>query len=104
MSLAASVTGCCKLQRIVNVCWLLDKPAWYPGQSTMTTVPTDPSRVGKRRIGTQSQTTKEATSKRRDRRTATAVSWYSRLLIVGMLSVAAGWEIFRWILAIITLD
>jgi hypothetical protein len=29
--------------------------------------------------------------------------WDGTLLIVGTLLVAAGWEIFRWILAIITL-
>jgi hypothetical protein len=37
------------------------------------------------------------------RKTATA-SWYGRLLIVSTLLVAAGWELFRWIIAIITLD
>jgi hypothetical protein len=48
---------------------------------------------------------KEATtSKRQSRRKTTTVSWYGTLLIVGTLLVAAGWEIFRWILAIITLD
>ena len=34
----------------------------------------------------------------------TTVSWYGSLLIFGMLLVAAGWKIFLWILAIITLD
>ncbi len=32
------------------------------------------------------------------------VSWYGRLLIVSMLLVAAGWELFRLIIAIVTLD
>jgi hypothetical protein len=32
------------------------------------------------------------------------VSWYGRLLIVTMLLVAAGWELLRLIVAIITLD
>jgi hypothetical protein len=43
-------------------------------------------------------------SKRRDRGKAATVSWYGRLLIVATLLLAAGWELFRWILAIITLD
>jgi hypothetical protein len=43
-------------------------------------------------------------SKLQGRRKAPAVSWYGRLLIVAMLLLAAGWELFRWILAIITLD
>jgi hypothetical protein len=63
------------------------------------------SRVKKEAIGTESpQTIKEATSKRRDRRAAAAVSWYGCLLISSMLLGAAGWEIFRLILAILTLD
>jgi hypothetical protein len=71
----------------------------------MMTASPDPSRVVKEAIGTQSpQTTKEAASKRRGRRKAAAVSWYGRLLIFSILLVAAGWEIFRWILAIITFD
>ena len=47
--------------------------------------------------------TKGIDSKRQARGKTTTVSWYGSLLIFGML-VAAGWEIFRWILAIITLD
>lgn len=47
--------------------------------------------------------TKGINSKRQARGKTTTVSWYGSLLIFGML-VAAGWEIFRWILAIITLD
>jgi hypothetical protein len=31
------------------------------------------------------------------------VSWYGSLLITTML-VAAGWELFRWIITTITLD
>jgi hypothetical protein len=68
----------------------------------MTTASTAPPPAVKKTIGTESpQTTKEEISERAHRRT---VSWYGRLLIVSMLLVAAGWEIFRWILAIITLD
>lgn len=71
----------------------------------MTTASPDPSRVGKEAIETHSpQTTEQATSKRRGRWKAAGVSWYGRLLILGMLSVAAGWEIFRLILATIPLD
>jgi hypothetical protein len=74
-------------------------------KSTMTTASPDPLRLVKEAIGTQSQqTTKEAISKRRVRRKAAAVSWYGRLLIFSVLLVAAGWEIFRLILAVITLD
>jgi hypothetical protein len=71
----------------------------------MTTASTAPPRGVKKTSGTESpQTTKEEISDRAHRRTEAPVSWYGRLLIVSMLLVAAGWEIFRWILAIITLD
>jgi hypothetical protein len=50
------------------------------------------------------QVTKGIDSKRQGRRKTATVSWYGSLLIFGMLLVAAGREIFRWILAIITLD
>jgi hypothetical protein len=61
--------------------------------------------VTKARRPSPSQPTKEeTTSKRQGRRKATTVSWYGTLLIIGTLLVAAGWEIFRWILAIVTLD
>ena len=39
-----------------------------------------------------------------DNRKMATVSWYGRLLIISMLLVAAGWELFRLIVAIITLD
>lgn len=41
---------------------------------------------------------------RRHPRSGPSVSWYGRLLIVGALLVGAGWEIFRLLLTIITLD
>jgi hypothetical protein len=70
-----------------------------------TTSSPDALHVVKETIGTQSpQTAKEAISKRRDRRNYADVSWYGRLLIFGMLLVAGGWELFRLILAIMTLD
>ena len=50
------------------------------------------------------QKTQEANSGRRDNRKMATVSWYGRLLIIGMLLVAAGWELFRLIIAIITFD
>ena len=69
----------------------------------MTTASPDP--LHKARRTSSPQPTKETTtSKRQGRRKTTTVSWYGTLLIVGTLLVAAGWEIFRWILAIITLD
>ena len=45
-----------------------------------------------------------ATPEQQGRRKVATVSWYGTLLIVGTLLIAAGWEIFRWILVIITLD
>lgn len=57
-----------------------------------------------RRTSSSRPTKEETTSKRQGRRKATTVSWYGTLLIIGTLLVAAGWEIFRWILAIVTLD
>ena len=50
------------------------------------------------------QKTQEANSGRRDNRKMATVSWYGRLLIISMLLVAAGWELFRLIIAIITFD
>lgn len=45
----------------------------------------------------------DGSNTRRDRRGRT-VSWYAKLLIVSMLVMGAAWEVFKWILAIITLD
>jgi len=71
----------------------------------MTTTSPEPLHATKARGASSPQPTKEATtSKRQGRRKTTTVSWYGTLLIVGTLLGAAGWEIFRWILAIITLD
>jgi len=71
----------------------------------MTTASPNPPHVTKARGTLSPQSTKEATNfKRQGRRKIATVSWYGTLLIVGTLLVAAGWEIFRWILAIITLD
>ncbi|MGY4567156.1 hypothetical protein [Bradyrhizobium sp. USDA 3256] len=42
--------------------------------------------------------------RRRPRRSGPTVSWYGRLLIAGALLVAAGWEVFRLLLTLITLD
>ena len=50
------------------------------------------------------QKTQEANSGRPDNRKMATMSWYGRLLIISMLLVAAGWELFRLIVAIITLD
>ena len=54
--------------------------------------------------GPFSRRTQNESSRPRDNRKGATVSWYGKLLIVSMLLVAAGWEIFRWILMIITLD
>ena len=43
-------------------------------------------------------------SPRQCRRSGPTVSWYGRLLIIGTLLVAAGSEIFRLLLAVLTLD
>ena len=50
------------------------------------------------------QKTQETNSGQRDNRKGAPVSWYGSLLIISMLLVAAGWELFRLIIAIITLD
>jgi hypothetical protein len=71
----------------------------------MTIASPDPLHLVKGTNETQSvQANEQAITKRRGRRKAAAVSWYGRLLIFGMLLVAAGWEIFRLILAIVTVD
>jgi hypothetical protein len=62
----------------------------------MTIASTAPPRAVREAIGAESpQTTKKGNSKRTYQRPAAAVSWYGRFLIVSMLLVAAGWEIFR---------
>ena len=38
------------------------------------------------------------------RRKSPTVSWYGKLLIISTLLVAGGWEFFRLIIAILTLD
>lgn len=71
----------------------------------MTIASPEPLRATKARGTSSPERTKEATtSKRQTRRRPTTFSWYGALLIVGALLVAAGWETFRWILTIITLD
>lgn len=71
----------------------------------MTIASPDPLHVTKGPGTPSSQPTNEtASSKRQGRRKVATVSRYGTLLITGTLLVAAGWEVFRWILAIITLD
>jgi hypothetical protein len=71
----------------------------------MTIASPEPLHATKARGTSSQQPTQEATtSKQQGRRKTTTVSWYGTLLIAGTLLAAAGWEIFRWILAIITLD
>jgi hypothetical protein len=77
---------------------------WIKRVMPITSSP-DALHVAKETIGTQSpQTAKEAIFKRRDRRNYADVSRYARLLIFGVLLVAGGWELFRLILAVMTLD
>ena len=70
----------------------------------MTTTSPDPLPVKTSEIQSSEGAKETYALQRRGRRKAAAVSWYSRLLIVSMLLVAAGWELFRWIVMIITLD
>jgi hypothetical protein len=71
----------------------------------MTTLSPESSRVAKGTGEIQPpQTTADQHSKWEDRSKAFTVSWYGRLLIIVTLLVAAGWELFRWILMIITED
>jgi hypothetical protein len=70
----------------------------------MTTLSPESSRVAKGAGEIQPpQTAKEANSKREGRRKVATVSWYGRLLIIATLLVA-GWELFQWVLMIITQD
>lgn len=71
----------------------------------MTTSSPSPLHVTKARRTPSPQPAKDrVNSKRQRRRKVGTVSWYGTLLIVGTLLIAAGWEMFRWILVIITLD
>jgi len=49
-------------------------------------------------------TTPGTSSPRQRRRSGPTVSWYGHFLIIGTLLVAAGWEIFQLLLAVLTLD
>lgn len=42
--------------------------------------------------------------RRPNQKTQTRVSWYGTLLIVSTLLLAAGWELLRWIVLVVTLD
>ena len=52
---------------------------------------------------TQSSARKVTSSPKIPSRQAT-ISWYGRFLIFGTILIAVGWELFRVVLAIITLD
>ena len=70
----------------------IEAPAMeHPKVARQTLAPEDTR--GKLRTTGQSGNRKMAT-----------MSWYGRVLIINMLLVAAGWELFRLIVAIITLD
>lgn len=73
----------------------------FSGIKHMTTASSD---LTKTRGTPSPQPTAATIPKRQRRRKAATVSWYGTLLIAATLLVAAGWEIFRWVLAIITLD
>ena len=65
----------------------------------------DASDSDARAVATSAPTpTLDQPMRRRHLRNGPTVSWYGRLMIVGTLLVAAGWEIFRLLLTIITLD
>jgi len=67
--------------------------------------PNDASDSDARAVTTSAPTpTLDQPKRRRHLRNGPTVSWYGRLMIVGTLLVAAGWEIFRLLLTIITLD
>ncbi|MBY0383360.1 MAG: hypothetical protein K2W78_15770 [Xanthobacteraceae bacterium] len=70
----------------------------------MTTASHAPPHATETRGTPSPQPTDTTISKPHGRRKAATVSWYGALLIAATLSVVAGWEIFLWILAIITLD
>ena len=46
----------------------------------------------------------KGTRRRTDRKRTTLVNWYAAALIVMTLLLASGWELWRWILLIVTLD
>lgn len=50
------------------------------------------------------QMAKKRNDKGNGRINGASVSWYGRLLIIATLLVGAGWELFRWLLLIITRD
>jgi hypothetical protein len=76
----------------------------FSGIKHMTIASSDPLHVTKKRGTPSPQPTATTISKRQRRRKAATFSWYGTLLIGATLLVAAGWEIFRWVLSIMTLD
>ena len=78
--------------------------ATFGSDIAMTTTSPGPLPVKTSEIQSSEGAKKTHAPQRRGRRKAAPVSWYSRLLIVSMLLVAAGWELFQWIVTIVTLD
>lgn len=75
------------------------------GHFRMTITSHDPHYAAKaREANSRRPITKPAGPRRQRGQRAATVSWYGSLLIVGTLFVAANWELFRLILAIVTLD
>jgi hypothetical protein len=70
----------------------------------MTTPSPGPLHVTKARRTPSPQPAKDRANSKWQRRRKVATVSFGTLLIVGALSIAAGWEIFRQILVIITLD
>ena len=55
-------------------------------------------------LGADKPRTSAATKTTRGDRKGPTVSWYGRLVIIATLLLAAGWEIFRLLMAVVTLD
>ena len=77
-------------------------------KSKITTLAASPDRsvqaLAKLTAKTSVPSSKDAKAGERNRPRAATVSWYGSLLIISTLLVAAGWELFRLVLAIVVMD
>jgi hypothetical protein len=62
-----------------------------------------PGTSGRDTVCSKPRTSAATTTTRGDRKGPT-VSWYGRLAIIATLLLAAGWEIFRLLMTVVTLD
>lgn len=72
-----------------------------PAAGTRPRMPGDAAPIASR---SPNENATRETAGQSDRRRRRSVSWYASALIVMTLLLAAGWELLRWIVLIVTFD